>query len=863
MQEEQNSTAIFDFPQIGCLGEPEYSFPATVAQKGFWYLDHLERGNPSWNIAVRFRIRGRLHVPTLERAINDIVRRHEVLRTTFDRVDGEPAQIVHSSADIPLRVDDLSALDPSERAREEEKRTVEEGRYPFDLETGPLIRARLLRFSLEEHMLLVTVHHIVSDGWSIGVISDEVGKIYESLQISATRSLPELPLQFADYAVWDRERERADLANRRKYWKTKLAGLRVLEIPPDHTRPPNKTNDGHILSTLLPEDLTHGLTGLAHSHNCGLFAVSLAALKILIRHYTQQNDIYVGTLLAGRDRVELEPLIGLFIKTVVLRTDLSGDPTFAELVDRVRATSEEAVAHALEFQQVVEAVQHKRDRSRPPLYGINFIYQRDFVKPIEFAGLTLTPVPSLSPGAIYDLNFFMVRRSDGWRLSCEYNCDLYEPATVNRLISQMRHILQEAGANPNRRISEFSFSEDAGELAPALVAKQDRNGNGNATRTATPPVSTALPEVTAAPPRTIRQHNGREYVPPRDDVEAELIKVWESVLGQEVDALDDFFDLGGHSLLAGRLLKRVEDRLGVELSLASLLDASTVEGQAELIRSSGQKGRGALTRKELIATIPLFYLGGYPTFRPLTQRLAAQRQFHSLGMQESIVRDFDRLPSMSDLAERFLRLVRERRPHGPYIFAGWCSHGLLALEMAQQLRSQGEDVALVVMIESSNPVPALLYPKWKTRIGSWQLKSWLLRFEGFYLRQERRDAAIEYVRGRIIRKLAGASAKIQRLFRLGTAPPKKTPLEVLYHAADAYRPQPYPNPVVLMRGTRKAFGFAETSLLGWADLLKQLTLTEVPGNHYSIMGPGADRLSDEMNLHMQQAEAVYWSNRKP
>ncbi|HEX5423597.1 MAG TPA: condensation domain-containing protein, partial [Candidatus Acidoferrales bacterium] len=776
MQEEHNSTAVFDVPQIGYLGEAEFSFPATVAQKGFWYLEHLERGNPSWNIAVRFRIRGPLDVSTLERAINQVVRRHDVLRTTFGKVDGEPVQIVHASANIPLRIDDLSAFGVAERAAEEEKRTIEEGRHRFDLEAGPLIRCKLLRLGPEEHMLLLTVHHIVSDGWSIGVITDELGQIYESLRAGNRSSLPELPLQFADYAVWDRQRERSELADRRNYWKTKLAGLRNLEIPPDRPRPSTKTNNGHIVSILLPESLTGGLTGLAHSHNCGLFAISLAALNILVRHYAHQDDIYVGTLLAGRDRVELEPLIGLFIKNVVLRADLSGDPTFAELIDRLRRTSEEAIAHALDFQEIVEAVQPRRDRSRPPLYGINFIYQRDFIKPIEFAGLTLTPVPSLSPGAIYDLNFFMVRRSDGWRLSCEYNSDLYEPATVNRLISQMRHILEEAGANPNRRISQFSFPEDSGEFASVPAA--GKNGNGMATPKNASRVSAGSAKTASGPRRAIRQHNGREYVPPRDDVETELIRVWESVLGQEVDVLDDFFDLGGHSLLAGRLLSRVEDRLGVELSLASLLDASTVERQAELVRSSGRKGGGATTRDNLIATIPLFYLGGYPTFRPLTQRLAAQRQLHSLGMQESIVRDFAEPPSMADLADRFIRLVRERRPHGPYIFAGWCSHGLLALEMAQKLRSQGEDIALVVMIESSNPIPALAYPRWKTRIASWQLKSWLLQFERFYLRQERRDAAIEYVRGRITRKLAGASAKISRLFRPGMPSAKKTPLEV-------------------------------------------------------------------------------------
>ncbi len=859
MQQEKNSTAVFDFPQIGYLGEPEYSFPATVAQKGFWYLDHLERGNPSWNIAVRFRIHGRLDIPTLERAINEIVRRHDVLRTTFDRVDGEPVQIVHGAAEIPLRVDDLSGFEAAERATEEESRTIEEGRCRFDLQTGPLIRSRLLRFGPDDHMLLITVHHIVSDGWSIGIFSDELGKVYESLRTGSPCSLPELPLQFADYAVWDSERVQSDLAELRNYWKQKLAGLRVLEIPTDHPRPAVKTNNGYILSTLLPEELTNELTQLAHRHNCGLFAVSLAALKILIHHYTRQDDIYVGTLLAGRDRVELEPLIGLFIKTVVLRTDVSGNPTFTELIDRVRSNSEEAIAHALEFQQVVEAVQPKRDRSRPPLYGINFIYQRDFVKPLEFAGLRLTPVPSLSPGAIYDLNFFMVRRSDGWRLSCEYNCDLYEPATVNRLIAQMRHLLEEIMTNPNRRISEFSFPENSS----AGVPERSANGNGNSAQTATAPTAPAHLEMRSAPQHAVRQHHGRDYVPPRDEVETELIRIWKSVLGQEVDVLDDFFDLGGHSLLAGRLLNRIEDRLGVELSLASLLDASTVERQAELIRSSGRKGSGASTRDNLIATIPLFYLGGYPTFRPLTQRLAAQRQFHSLGMQESIVRDLERPPSLARIAERFIQLIRERRPHGPYIFAGWCSHGLLALEIAQQLRAQREDVPLVVLIEGHNPVPALAVPMWKTRLASLQFKTWLFGFESFYLRQVRRQEALEYIGGRLQARIARLSGKVRRVFRRSGPAMPKSPLEVLYEAADLYRPQIYPDPVLLMRGRQRGFGFSQNALLGWEGILTQLTLAEVPGNHYSMLGPGAERLSEEMNRHMQEADAAYWSRRKP
>jgi non-ribosomal peptide synthetase component F len=191
---------------------------------------------------------------------------------------------------------------------------------------------------------------------------------------------------------------------------------------------------------------------------------------MLVHHYTLQNDIYVGTLLAGRDRVELEPLIGLFISTVVLRTDLSGDPKFSELLDRVKKTVEEGLEHQdLHFQQVVELLRPKRDPSRPVLYGINFIYQRDFVKPGEFAGLTMSSVPSKSPGAIYDINFFMVQRTDSWRLSCEYNYDLYDAESVNRMLGQMRNLFEEIAKDPDRRISKFTFPDNVGDPIPPFA----------------------------------------------------------------------------------------------------------------------------------------------------------------------------------------------------------------------------------------------------------------------------------------------------------------------------------------------------------------------------------------------------------
>jgi len=461
---------------VGALGPAQYRFPATIAQQAFFYLDQLVKGNPAWNIAVRFRLQGDLDARTLERALNEVVRRHEVLRCTFSLADGEPVQLLHSSAAIPLPVDDLSALPQAERDAEEERRAVAEAERRFDLQTGPLIRGRLLQLGPQEGMLLVTVHHIVSDGWSIGILSDELGAFYEAFAAGRTASLPELPIQFADYTVWQNQRAQdSALGEHRAYWKNKLANLPALEIPPDHPRPPIRTHNGYIVSTVLPAALTDAMAELSAKHGCTFNMTALAALKMLIHHYTGQNDIYVGTLLAGRDRVELESLIGLFINTIILRTDLSGDPAFPELLGRIRQTVEEGLAHQeLHFQQLVELLRPRRDLSRPTLFGINFIYQRDFVKPLEFAGLRMAPIPSKSPGAIYDLNFFMVRRSDGWRLSCEYNYDLYDAASVNRLLAQIRNVFEELAKNPNRRISEFPFPELAGEPAPPYAPKGPR-----------------------------------------------------------------------------------------------------------------------------------------------------------------------------------------------------------------------------------------------------------------------------------------------------------------------------------------------------------------------------------------------------
>jgi non-ribosomal peptide synthetase component F len=442
-----------------------FAFPASVSQTRFWELDQLRPGNPAYNVAVRFLLEGKLDVPRLEQAFAEIVRRHEVLRATFQVEDGQLAQFIAPSVNIKVPVADLRGLADAPREAEVDRLSIEEAHRSFDVSVGPLLRASLIQLADAQHILLVTVHHLVSDGWSIGLITNELGAMYEALAEGREPLLPELPVQYTDFAVWQKEwLQDSSLNQQLFYWIRQLHELTQLNIPTDRARPVSQTFNGAIVSTVLPRDLTDAIQHYSTRSGGTFFVTVLSGFKLLLHVYSKQTDISIGTQVAGRNRVELENLIGLFINTVILRTDLSGDPSFRELVDRVRETAFQSVANQdAPFEQVLAALAPKPDPSRNPLFQVNFICQRDFVKPLQFSGLTLTAIPSKSQGALYDLNVFLVERPDGWRLSCEYNTDLFEQTTAEKILKDYRALLEQVIQNPERRISEYAPLSGAGE----------------------------------------------------------------------------------------------------------------------------------------------------------------------------------------------------------------------------------------------------------------------------------------------------------------------------------------------------------------------------------------------------------------
>jgi aspartate racemase len=437
----------------------EFAFPASAAQQVFWYLELLQPEVSAFNVAMRSRLDGPLDVRLLEKALNLVLDRHEILRTRFEEDSGELLQIVAARLELPLPLVDLGHLPEAERDAEARRLADLEATRPFALGTAPLFRAELLRLTATSHILHLTVHHALFDGSSIPILNGELAAIYQALVDGREPDLAPLPIQYGDFSVWQKDHlEGPEIRAQLDYWKRRLDGMAELDLPTDFPRPATKTWRGDLVSAPLPRELMDRLQAIAQDHGATLFHLLLAAYKVLLHRYTGSTDIAVGSPIAGRTRAETEPLIGVFINSLIFRDDLSGDPSFDRLLRQVRDTALEAVEHQdLPFECLVRELRPERDASRNPLFQVNYTHQRSFSRPIHFAGIEMTPLHSSSPGAIFDLNFFTAERADGWSVTCDYSSDLFEPATARRMLGHFRRLLEDIAADPARPISRLEI----------------------------------------------------------------------------------------------------------------------------------------------------------------------------------------------------------------------------------------------------------------------------------------------------------------------------------------------------------------------------------------------------------------------
>jgi amino acid adenylation domain-containing protein len=452
--DQSSSTPIVRSPD----NDEERYIDLSFGQERLWFLEQLEPGLAVYNVPIGISLHGTLDIQALEESLNALVVRHGSLRTSFGNAEGRPRarRVKSATLELPLvRFDNL----PSERQQAEVQRTLASAAAePFDLSESSLLRAKLLRLSSRHHILLLTTHHITSDGWSMAVLYQELRDLYQARAHGTSPALLELPVQFDDFARWQREwLQGTVLDDQLEFWKRQLQGpLPALDLPTDHPRPAQQSHRGNVKYFALPDSLCADLKSLCRREDVTLFMLLLAGFQTLLHRYSGQDDIVTGTTVAGRTRSEVEGLVGLFLNTLALRTDLSGEVTFRGLLQRVRKVALDAYAHQdVPFEKIVEALGVERDLSRSPVFQVMFVLQKAPLPPTRAGDLEWNSVPVHSGTSKFDLTLSLEEEAEGLRGYVEYDCNLFEPDTVLRMLGHFQTLLQAAVENPDRRLWEL------------------------------------------------------------------------------------------------------------------------------------------------------------------------------------------------------------------------------------------------------------------------------------------------------------------------------------------------------------------------------------------------------------------------
>ncbi len=469
--------AVASVPRTIPRRPPSSTAPLSFAQQRLWFLDHLFPANNFYNEASAIPILQPLDVAALEQSLNEIVARHEALRTTFVVADGQPVQIIAAALSLPLPIVDLRGLPEPERSAEALRLGTDEARRPFDLAKGPLVRTTLFRLGQDDYLFLLTMHHIVCDGWSMEVFFHELITLYSAFSMGEPSPLPELPIQYADFAIWQRQCLQGEVLEAQlDYWKRQLAGLPMLALPTDRPRPAMGTFQGARRPVKISKPLTEALRALGRQEEATLFMTLLAAYQTLLHRYTGQEDVVVGAPIANRNRTEVETLIGFFVNALVMRADLSGDPSFREALRRVREMALGAYAHEdLPFEKLVDALEQERDLSRNPLFQVTFqlLSAPRASKQAAEEAEEETSFPEIEVGtAKFDLRLDLWEIAQGLDGQIEYSTDLFDEATIARMAGHFQVLLEAIVANPDERLSKLALTTEA-ERRQLLVEYND------------------------------------------------------------------------------------------------------------------------------------------------------------------------------------------------------------------------------------------------------------------------------------------------------------------------------------------------------------------------------------------------------
>src|SRR5258708_17206984 len=440
------------------LAEPKYC-PLSFAQQRLWFLHQMSPDSQAYNVSFAARLIGNLDVEAVRRSLDEIVGRHEILRTTFQTMNHQARQVIAPTGTCGFFTEDIGGIPEAQREETAAAWVAAEAQRPFDLSQGPLMRTGILRLNPRDHVLTVTMHHIVSDGWAVEIMRREFATLYEAYQAGRCSPLRPLPIQYADYAVWEYEwLQGGVLKEQLDYWRNQLAGVPVLEIPADYTRPVTARYRLGRIGVSLSQDLTRELRALSRRGGATLFMTLLAGLQLLLKKYAGQADIAVGTVSANRNRAETEELIGCFVNTLVLRTNLDGNPSFRELIARVRTVTLDAYSHHdWPLQRLVQELHPEQASGRTPLFQVMLALHNTQEQHLELPGLVLTQMPAEIVEAKFELALSLTVSDDGLTGELEYAANIIGAETMKRLVSHYKRLLHNVAASPDTPVSEFAL----------------------------------------------------------------------------------------------------------------------------------------------------------------------------------------------------------------------------------------------------------------------------------------------------------------------------------------------------------------------------------------------------------------------
>jgi len=790
--------------------------PISFAQRRLWCLHQLAPANPFLNLPYAVRLKGSLDIDALHKSLNEIARRHEILRTSFPEMDGLPVQFINPEFRLKLHVTDLSGPPDMDREILLARLLNEEARRTFDLAQGPPFRAGLLRLNENDHVMLLTWHHIIFDCWSLGVFQRELTILYKSFLEGEVLPLEELPLQYAAFADWQRRWFQGEILDAQlAYWTKQLHQVPAyLDLLTDRARPPVETFRGSTHTFQLPASLRVGLKEFSRRERATLFMVLLTAFMTLLHRYTGQNDIVVGTQISNRNRFEAESLIGFFVNTLVLRGDFSGEKSFTDALHKMRDVCLQAFEHQdLPFEKLGEDLKPERSLSRAPIFQVMFILQNEPLQPFQLSGTIVNELSVDTGTAGTDLKLSMIEKDDGLGGYFEFNSDLFDASTIQRMASYFHSLLEAIVANPNQLLSRLP-----------LLSAPERNVD----RRILPSPGQATARL--KPERSLSA------------TERQLLEIWQEILPvKSIGVTDNFFDIGGDSLLAVRLLSEIEKTSGIRLPMAVIFQAPIIEQLAAMMlqKDPSRLSSALIPIQPLGSKPPFFFVPGWRGsvfgYRRLVQYLGNDQPLYGV---QAVGFDGEQAPyrSVQEIAAYCLSEFRKLQPNGPFYLCGSSFGGMVAFEIAQQLNRHGEKVALLALLDTragrSSPTRQVKrHPVVKRVQYHWELLTFLNWKEKFsYLMERATSLSNRYKREERNQNWTddATSAAFERV------------VEANREAVSKYMPEKYLGRITLFRAT---LGDCPDPQLYWGPFAAGgLEIHDVPSPHSLLQRNGSRRI---------------------